>query len=469
MLLTAPISSLIPRMAVPTIISMLVMSFYNMADTFFVSSLGDAATGAVGVNMSVMSIIQMVGMALAAGANSFIARLIGANRIEDAERTLVTTFATSFMLGAALLVFGTIFMEPMLRLLGSDEPSVWLGVDDAKYEMYTAVRRYSKDYATYILLAAPFMTSQYTLNQCLRAEGSAALSMVGVVAGAVINLGLDPLFIFVFKWEVAGASAATAISQFISFCILLMPYLRRKTVLSLSPKRFGYRRALAAEVVKMGMPTLMRTGFMSVATIVTNNVAMGFSVAALAAISVVNRIMMFVGSAIIGYGQGYQPVAGFNWGAKRYDRVTDAFRFASITGVVVISVISLVAGIFAPNIMRLFSETKETIDIGSLSIRLQCLVMPVHAWVVVVNMTYAGLGKAVGAAVLSLARQGICFIPSVVVMSLLFRENGLASAQAVSDILSLAIAAPLAVRVLRELRRLMSENGQSLGKFKLRE
>ena len=450
MMLTMPIPKLIPKMAVPTIVSMLVMSFYNMADTYFVSFLGDTATGAVGVNMSLMSIIQMAGMAIAMGANSYIARLLGAKKDEEATQVLSSAFFTAFFLGCVAMVGGLLFMDPLMHLLGAEDPGVL---------------RYSRDYASFILFAAPCMAAQYVLNQCLRAEGSATYSMIGMVSGAFINLILDPIFIFGLKMEVKGAAVATALSSFVGFLILLVPYLRHHTLLHISIRKFRYTKTIVAEITKMGFPTLMRNGLMTIATIITNNVASGFSVAALAAISVVNRIMMFVTSAILGFGQGYQPVAGFCWGAKRYNRLVEAFRFSSIVGVVGISIFSLVVGIFAPQIMGFFSTTPETIRVGAFSIRLQCLVMPIHAWVIVVNMTFAGVGRAIGAALLSLSRQGICFIPVVAVLPLIFEVDGLAAAQAVADALSFLLAFPLCIRLMREVYKLMRENHQTVGPF----
>ncbi len=445
LMLDTPISRLIPKLAVPTIVSMLVSSFYNMADTFYVSMLpGDAAAGAVGINMSLSSIIQMFGMALGQGANSYIARLLGAKREDEASQTLTVSFISAFIVGAVMMVICLIFLDPLMRLLGAKDP---------------AVLKYARDYASYILYASPFMCSQFVLNQCLRAEGSATYSMIGIVAGAVLNCALDPLFIFTFKMEVAGAALATAISQLVSFFILLAPYVGKHSVLRIRVKLFRFTKAIVSEVSKMGFPSMMRMGLMSLATIVTNTIAQGFSVEALAAISVVNRIMMFVSSAILGYGQGYQPVVGYNYGAKRYDRVSQAFRFAAVTGLIAISAFALVIGVFSKNIMGAFSDTPYTIDIGTLSIRLQCLVMPFHAWCIVVNMTYAGLGRAKGAALLSIARQGLFFIPIVVLLSYFFNETGLASAQAAADFFTFIIAVPFAVIVMRDMRRLTLEAG----------
>ena len=210
----------------------------------------------------------------------------------------------------------------------------------------------------------------------------------------------------------------------------------------------------------MGTPTLLRTCLMSVSSIVVNNIAGSFSTAALAAIAVVNRFMMFIGSALIGFGQGFQPVAGYNWGAKRYDRVWKAFSFSSIVGIAGMVVFSTVVAVFAKSIMSAFSNEPHVIDIGVFSIRLQCLAMPIHAWVIVVNMLFQALGRGVNAAVLSLSRQAICFIPAVIVLSLLFGVWGLAAAQAASDGLSLLIALPMAIRITKEIKGLMHQQRQ---------
>jgi putative MATE family efflux protein len=382
-----------------------------------------------------MSIIQAFGMAIGVGAASYISRLLGAKRDEEASRTLSTAFFTSIGVGAVMMILGFVFMRPLVKIMGAT-PDI---ID------------YSIDYASFILYGAPFVAGSFVLNQCLRAEGSATFSMIGMGIGAVINLILDPIFIFTLGWEVAGASAATAISQVISFIILLYPFFRKHSLLHLSPKLITYTKSIISEISKMGFPTLLRTGLMTVSSVVTNNVAGGFSTEALAAISVVNRFMMFIGSALIGFGQGFQPVAGYNWGAKRYDRVWKSFTFSSIVGIAGMVLFCSVVAIVAPWIMRAFSDESSVIDIGAFSIRLQCLAMPIHAWVIVVNMLFQAMGRGTSAAVLSFARQGICFIPAVIVLSLAFGVWGLAAAQAASGVL---------IRVMKEIKKLMAENQQ---------
>lgn len=446
MMLETPIPSLVTKMALPTIVSMLVMSFYNMADTYFVSSLGTAATGAVGVNLSLMSFIQMAGTALAVGANSYIARLLGEKRNEEASQVLSVTFFLSFGIGLVMLAGGFLFMEPLVKAMGARDEVI----------------PYAISYAAYILLAAPFMMGVFVLNQCLRAEGSATLSMVGVVSGALLNLVLDPLFIFVFHWGVAGAAIATALSKLVSFLVLISPYLRGRTMIALSIRQFHPSKVIMNELVKMGFPTFARSALMTLASIITNNIAGAFSVSALAAISVVNRIMIFISSAVLGFGQGYQPVAGFNWGAKRYDRVKSSFWFAAGVSVVCVSALGLAAALGAPQLMRLFtSYDEEMIEIGALAIRMQCLAMPSVAWVIVVNMLYAGLGRAVGAAILSVVRQGVFFIPMVLILPKLFGVQGLAAVQGVADILTLILSIPLSILLLREINGKIREQQQA--------
>ena len=445
MMLNGKIHVIIPKLALPTMVSMLINSFYNMVDTYFVSRISSEATAAAGVNFSLMSIIMSIGMAFGVGASSYISRLLGAKRDEEASRTISSAFFLSISIGILLMSFGFAFMRQLVVFMGATPDII----------------KYSMDYASYILYAAPFMAGSFVLNQGLRAEGSPLFSMLGMAAGGVLNIILDPIFIFVFGWGVAGASAATALSQVFSFLILLSPFVTKRSLLRLGFKLFTPTKSIILEISKMGFPTLIRSGLMTVSSIVTNNVAGGFSTYALAAISVVNRLMMFIGSALIGFGQGFQPVAGYNWGAKRYDRVLKSFRFTSIVGVVGISVLCSIMAIFAPNIMGAFSDNNEVISLGVFSIRLNCLVMPAHAWVIAINMLFQAMGRGTSAAILSLSRQGICLIPSVIVMSLVFEVWGLASAQAVADFLSLLLALPLLIKVLKEIRSLRDKQPES--------
>ena len=455
-MLNDPIAKVIPRMAVPTIVAFLINSIYSLADTYFVSGIGTDATAAVSVNASLDQLIMMCGSLLAVGANSYIARLLGKGEDEKASRVLSTAFFLALFLGAALMAAGIAWMEPMVRLLGATP----------------TCERYSVDYATYVLLAAPFMATSFVLNQCLRSEGSAALSMIGMGFGGVLNCVLDPIFIlekgellfgtfampFGFGMDVAGASLATAISKVVSFAILIYPYVVRKSLLRLSVRKFRPTLQIMKEIVSVGASSMFRSGLAVVAAIMLNDMAGNISDSVLAGIGVSTKIMMFPFSIILGFGTGFQPVAGFNWGAERYDRVKGSYRFSAVVAIVGASAMAAVLVIFADPIIRLFGEGDGQMRrIGAICIICQSIALPIHAWVAVINMYCNGLGNAAGAFILATARQGTCFIPMLFLLERLFGTYGLVSVQAVADVLTLIPAIPIAVYMSKKVNRALAE------------
>ena len=436
-MLNGPVKKTIIRMAIPTIVSFLISSIYSLADTYFVSGIGTNATAAVSVNASLDQIIFMMGSMLAVGGNSYIARLLGAKDEKKANQVLSTSFFTAIFLGTAMMILGILFMHPLVRLLGATP----------------TCEQYSIEYATYVLLVAPIMASSFVLNQCLRAEGSAMFSMFGMGFGGVLNCILDPIFINGMGLGVAGASMATAISKFISFCILLYPYLRRHTILHISFKFIRYSKDIVGEVVSVGSSSLLRSGLAVVSAIILNNLAGLYSDALLAGIGVTNKIMMFPFSIILGFGSGFQPVTGYNWGAKQFDRVHETFRFSSQVAVIGSLAMGAFCAIFANQIISWFTEADaEMMWMGALCIRLQSFVLPVHAWVAVVNMFCAGIGFAGGAIILATARQGTCFIPFVFLLNALFGEYGILSIQAVADLLTIVLALLVLRRAMRRVK-----------------
>ena len=441
-MLETPVSRLVPKMALPSIAGMIVSSAYNLADTLFVSQLGTNATSAVGVNSSIDLLIMMAGSLLATGAASYTSRLLGAKHDQHAREVLSTCFFIALLLGVGVLAFGFVFRDPLLYFLGANEE----------------ILPYSQQYCRYILLAAPFMATSFVLNQCLRAEGSATYSMVGMVSGAILNIGLDPIFIFVFGWGVAGASAATAISKLVSWVILMIPYWRGQTLLTIKLRQFRIRAGDLKEVCAMGSASFFRTGLGTLAGILLNRIAVTYGTSALAAVSVSNRITMFMTSACLGFGQGFQPVAGYSWGAQRYDRVREGYKFSAMACVLGISVVGAAVAIFAKPILLLFTkDDAELMRIGVFSLRTQCLAMPFHAYGIIVNMMCAGIGKALPALLLGTARQGICFLPILPVMIKLFGVWGVASVQGAADILTLVLAIPIAARVMHEIDQLEAQ------------
>ncbi len=435
-MLNESVSRTITRMALPTIVAFLINSIYSLADTYFVSSLGTNATAAVSVNASLDQLIMMAGSMLAIGAASYISRLLGAKEDEKASSVLSTAFFVAFGFGVIVMLVGILFMDEMVLLMGAT----------------ATCKQYAIDYATYVLLVAPFMATSFVMNQCLRSEGSAMLSMIGMGAGGILNCVLDPIFIFGFGMGVKGASVATAISKLVSFAILITPYLRKKTVLRLSYRRFRLARDTVTQIVTVGSSSMFRSGLAIVSAVVLNHIAGGISDSVLAGIGVCTKVMMFPFSIILGFGTGFQPVAGFNWGAKQFDRVRASWRFASITAFIGAAVMAAALVLFAEPLIAVFSEVDPEMQaIGALAIRLQALALPIHAWVAIVNMLCNGLGYGGFAIVLATARQGTCFLPFVHLLAHFFGATGIAAVQAIADVLTLVLAVPILLQVKKRI------------------
>ena len=434
---TAPVGRLICRLAVPCIISMLITSFYNMADTFFVGMLkSNAATGAVGVVFSMMAIIQATGFFFGHGSGNFISRELGKHNHEGASNMAATGFFSALAFGLLICVLGQLFLAPLAYLLGSTD----------------TILPYAKAYLRVILLGAPWMTASLVLNNQLRFQGSAFYGMIGIASGAVLNIGLDPLLIFVFGLGVAGAAWATIISQFVSFCLLLAGCSRGGN-LHIHISRVQLKWSYYAMIVKGGLPSLARQGLASVATICLNQAARTYGDAAIAAMGVVQRIAMFGASAMIGFGQGFQPFCGFNYGARLYDRVKKAFWFCFKSSTAFLLAVSALGFTFAPQLVALFRDDPEVIAIGAATLRFQCLTFAAHGWVVMSNMMLQTIGHTVPATFLAMARQGIFFIPLVWILSSTLGLLGIQMTQMVSDLLTLACAIPIQLHSLRTLDR----------------
>lgn len=438
MMLEGNVAKVIPIVAIPMIITMLIDSIYNITDTYFVSQLGTVATAAVGVNDSLMHLMRSVAMGFGMGASSLISRYLGAKRDDEASRVGTTTFFTSMLVLSALAAIAYAFIDPMVSMMGATD----------------SVKVYSMDYARWILLSAPFTAGEVVLSQLLRSEGSTKYSMMGMVSGCVVNMILDPLFINGFGLGVAGAAIATSLSKMVSFMILLSPFLRGKSMLELKFKLFTPKLEMYAEIAKMGIPTFLRSSMFSISSIVTNNVAGGFGESALAAVSVANKASRLVASGIMGLGQGFQPVAGYSWGAKKFKRVRQAFWTCSLMGAVAGILLGAIMAFKATDLVSTFASSEDTqiVELGSYMIITQCLTMVPHVWAMIANGLFQALGRPVGAAVLGLSRQVICFIPSVIILSKVFGVYGLASAQATADILTVLIALPMVIKLFREVK-----------------
>ena len=430
-----PVGPLILRLAMPCIVSMLVTAFYNMADTFFVGMLkSNAATGAVGVVFSLMAIIQAIGFFFGQGSGNFISREIGHKNYEEASEMASTGFFSALATGVLICALGLLFLEPLAYLLGSTD----------------TILPYTKAYLSVILLGAPWMTASLVLNNQLRFQGSAAYAMVGITCGAVLNIALDPLLIFVFGMGISGAALATIISQFVSFCLLLAGCARGGN-LHIHISRVQLRWDYCWEIIRGGLPSLARQGLASVATICLNLAAKSYGDAAIAAMGVVQRITMFGASAMIGFGQGFQSVCGFNYGAKLYARVKRGFAFCVKTSTVFLLAVSALGFVFAPQLVAVFRDSPEVISIGATALRFQCVTFCLQGWLVMSNMMLQTVGRTGPATFLAMARQGVFFIPLVWLLSHALGLPGIQMSQMASDLLAFACSVPIQLRFLKSL------------------
>ena len=429
----APVGRLISKLAVPCIISMLVTSFYNMADTFFVGQLkSNSATGAVGVVFSMMAVIQAVGFFFGHGSGNYISRELGKKNYHEAEKMAATGFFLAFASGLIIMIVGEIFLEELAYLLGSTE----------------TILPYTMDYLRAILFGAPWITASFVLNNQLRFQGSASYAMVGITFGAVLNIALDPLLIFTFDMGISGAGYATVISQFVSFCILLLG-MQRNGGIKIRFSNIRINGHYIKNIITGGFPSLARQSLASVATIALNHAAGPFGDAAIAAMGIVQRIVMFGASTMIGFGQGFQPFCGFNYGAGLHKRVKEGFYFCVKASVAFLTVIAAVGFIFAPEIVSVFRDDPDVIKIGATALRFQCITFATHSWIVMSNMMTQVIGKSVQATFLACSRQGLFFIPLVLLLSGLFGLIGIQIAQPIADIGTLLFAIPIQLKVFK--------------------
>lgn len=434
---TAPVPSLIRKLAIPTIISMLITSFYVMADTYFVGQINTQSTAAVGISFSVMAIIQALGFFCGHGSGNYISRRLGAQDYENAEKMAATGFFCAFLVGIAVTVIGLVFLTPISSMLGSTP----------------TIQPYTETYLGIILLGAPFMASSLVLNNQMRFQGNAIYAMFGIGLGAILNIALDPLLIFTFDMGIKGAAIATLASQVCSFLLLL--YLdSRGTNIRIQFKHFSPTPALLKEIVYGGSPSLCRQGLASLATILLNVSAGVYGDAAIAGMSIVTRICMFINSFVIGFGQGFQPVCGFNYGAGFYRRVREGFWYCVKTGIVFLTLCSIVGYIYAPEIVTWFRKDDiHVIEIGARALRWQLITLPLGAWVILCNMLLQTIRKPVQAVILSSARQGLFFIPFILILPYFLGLQGVEMCQAAADLCSFLLAIPLTVPILKSFRK----------------
>lgn len=432
---TKPVGHLVGEFAIPSIVSMLITSIYSLVDTYFVGNIDTQSTAALGIVFSYMALVQAFSFFFGHGSGNYISRALGSRNTEGAGTMAACGFYTSILTGCAFAVLGFLFTRPILRFLGATETIMPAAIG----------------YFRYILLGTPFIVGTFVLNNQMRLQGNAFMSMIGISIGAVLNVILDPIFIFALDMGVAGAGLATAISEAVSFFIMLsMTGMRGGIKIRL--RNFRPSMPQYREIVAGGLPSLARQGLGCVAAICLNQMAGNYGDSAIAAFSIVNRVIIFVSSALIGFGQGFQPVCGFNFGAERYDRVRKAFWFSASVMTAYCIVFAATGILFAPGIVSIFrAGDAEVIRYGSIALRWQCAAFPLVGIIVLSNMYLQNIRRVIPAVVVAMSRQGIFFIPLLFILESLAGIDGLLVAQPISDVISFALALPLSIAALKSM------------------
>ena len=436
-----PVKLLVCKMAVPTIIAMVTTALYNVVDAAFIGRLSTEGTAAIGVSFAYMTFIQALGFFFGHGSGNYISRALGAKDAGSASVVASVGFVTPFLLGTLAAIVCMPNLSALSRLLGAPAEVV----------------PYANDYLRFIVGATPFMMSALTLNNQLRLQGNARFGMVGIVSGAILNIALDPLFIFTLDMGVSGASLATAVSQLFAWCLLLGGTFRPES-LHIRLRDFKPSWRVYYEIFRGGLPSLFRQVFNCAAAVSLNYCAAlyaapGEEASAVAAFAVVTRIMMFAFSVVLGFCQGFQPVCGYNYGARKYERVRESWLFASSVATAFLLVISAVGIIFAPQIVALFrAEDPVLIEIGAVTLRWQCAAFPLVGLFTATGMLFQNIRMTFPATLLSVCRNGLFFLPTLLLLPIWLGLTGVQMAQAVADVLTFLLCIPYAVWINRKLK-----------------
>ena len=428
-----PVEKLIPRLAIPTILSMMITMIYNLVDAYFVGKLGTSASAAIGVVLGLQSIFQAFGFMMGHGAGSQISIRLGEGDKDTADRLFSTAFFHALVISVIVAVIGLICLEPLMRLMGSSD----------------TILPFSKNYGFYILISGPALVGSCVLNNVMRYEGRAVLAMFGLVTGGVLNMIGDPIFMFGFGLGIDGAGLSTAISQYISFGILLYMVFSKRTISRLSPKYRSNNPADTLLIMRVGLPSLIRQMLNSLATITLNHCAMPYGDAAIAAMAIVGRIAMFIGSAMIGLGQGFQPVSAYNYGARKFARLRKSFFFTFKAGTIVLGALAVVGFLFPAPIVGIFRDDPAVIEIGAKALRFQCIAVVLQPFSVTSNMMFQSIGRSKEASFLALLRSGLYYIPALLVLPLFLGLTGIQSAQMVADMLTTLTCIPFVVKFMQ--------------------
>ncbi len=432
---TKPIPNLIMSLSIPTIASMLITNIYNLVDAYFVGKLGTSASAAIGIVLGVQAIFQAIGFMFGHGAGSIISRKLGEKDHEAARRFASTSFFLSLIASTAAAILGLLLLTPLMRLLGSTE----------------TILPFAKNYGFYILISAPALTTSCVLNNIMRYEGKAFWAMIGLVSGGVLNMIGDPILMFGLHMGMDGAGLSTALSQYISFFILLYMFLSGKTESKIALQYISKKPREIVNILKTGFPSLIRQTLNSVSTMALNWGAKPYGDATIAAMTIAGRVMMFIASCMIGIGQGYQPVAAYNYGAKKYSRIREGFFFTWKFGEIILGILAIIGFIFPGVIVRIFRDDPAVIQIGIPALRFQCISLLAQPFNVAANMMFQSIGKSKIASFLASLRSGLYYIPLMLLLPNIIGILGVQSAQMWADLLAIITTIPFVISFFRTL------------------
>jgi putative MATE family efflux protein len=433
---TMKIASLLVGLSIPSIIAMLTNAIYNLVDTFFIGRIGTSAVGAVAVAFPIFNLIGAVGLTYGVGAASYVSRLLGAGEKEQADKAASTALFTSLATGIAFALLGLMYLDPLLTAFGATE----------------TIMEYAREYTMIIIMGSIFTMMNMTMNNLVRAEGNAQRFMVAMVSGALLNVALDPIFIFGFGMGIKGAAVATVISQSVSTVIILEYFVRKKSFTNLSIRLFRFSLHIYSEIFKIGLPTFLRQFLSSFSVALLNNAAGAFGDHAVAAVGITMRVLMLGMMVLFGYGQAFQPVAGYNYGAKKFSRVFEALNFSILVTTVFATFFAIIGMVIPGSIVSIFSNDPEVIDVGSRALRAVSIFFPSFGFVITFTVLFQALGKGFAAGLLSMSKQGLFLIPAIIVLPRLFELNGVIYAQTIADFFTLFVAAILAMMIVKKLK-----------------
>ena len=433
---SAPVPKALMALGIPIMIGMLINALYNLVDAYFVGGLGESQMGAISIVFPLGQVVVGLGLMFGNGAASYLSRLLGRGDKDTANKVASTALYSSVLVGAIIIILATIFLKPILTLLGATD----------------TIMPYALTYARIYVISCIFNVFNVTMNNIVTSEGAAKTTMCALLLGAILNIALDPIFIYVFELGVAGAAVATAISQFVSTLVYLTYVLRKKSAFTFSAREFAPTKQMMAEILKIGVPTLTFQLLTSLSIAFINRAANGYGDSVIAGMGAVTRVTSMGPLVVFGFLKGFQPIAGFSYGAKKFDRLQEAIKTSILWSTIFCVIVGLLMAVFSTQIISQFTDgNAEMISVGQRSLIANGFSFMLFGFYTVYSSLFLALGKGTAGFILGACRQGICFVPVILILPVLWGLNGILYAQPIADVLSAVITVFMASHLHKEL------------------